>query len=103
MNMVISLMTIALPGLMVFIKYRWKKAAVLYHLLAVICSVIAGINISITTIQVILHNQVFTTAFHGIFINLWFILSSAYLIMYLIYSLIERTWISTRNEEAENP
>lgn len=58
------------------------------NFIAVIAILLFGMITGTSVLQVIMDNQVFSTAIHGIFLNPFFLLSGAYLGVYIIYRLL---------------
>lgn len=91
MTILILLASIILPILMVITAKKWDKAEFIFHVVAVISTIIFG-NIAAVSVYEILHDKtVFMTNIHGIFLNPFFLMTSSYLGLYLIYQLLKLT------------
>lgn len=76
-----------MPLIMVLLHHRWPRIRFYFHLVAIISALIFG-NISAFAIYDILKDEtVFMTNIHAIFLNPIFLLTGAYLGIYLLYTL----------------
>ena len=71
---------------------KWYMFRIIFNLLALISALVFG-NIAAVAIQNILKDDtVFMTNIHGIFLNPFFLITGAYLGVYLIYIIAFNTW-----------
>ena len=91
MKFLLILGSILIPILMVLLQRKWKWGKLLFHFLAILSTLIFGNIASIAILEILQDNTVFMTNIHGVFLNPFFLLTGAYLGLYLIYSLILRT------------
>lgn len=88
MVFVIMLGSIVIPIVMLVIQHKWIKWRIVFNAASVLSAVILG-NISALAIYEILRDHtVFMTSIHAIFLNPLFLLTGAYLGLYLIYRLL---------------
>jgi hypothetical protein len=73
---------------MLVLQQKWKWLQLLFNGLAIISGIIAGNITSYAVYDVIMNNEVFMTTIHGIFLNPFFLITAAYLGLYLLYSLL---------------
>lgn len=64
-----------------------KPFRVLFNVLAIISFIIFGNISAIAIYYMLIDNAVFTTTIHGIFLNPFFLITGAYIGVYLIYRL----------------
>ena len=88
MKIIIVISSIILPIIMLYVHRNIKKSALVFITLAVISAVMFG-NIAASSIyQVIIDDTVFMTTIHKIFLNPLFLLTGAYLGVYMLYRLL---------------
>jgi uncharacterized membrane protein YqaE (UPF0057 family) len=88
MKFFLVLGSIALPLIMIGLQRRVERMDMIFNLLSIICALTFG-NISAFAIYDIIHNHtVFMTNIHALFLNPLFLLTGAYLGVYLLYRLI---------------
>lgn len=92
MIFVIVFGSIVAPIAMLVTQHKWMKWRIVFNAVSVLSAVILG-NISASAIYEILRdNTVFMTSIHAIFLNPLFLLTGAYLGLYLIYRLLLMTY-----------
>jgi len=91
MNILVILLSIIIPVIMYALQIKWTILRLLYNILAIICALIFGNIASLAIIEVIRNNTVFMTTIHAIFLNFSFLLTGAYLGVYVLYQLINVT------------
>ncbi|WP_244853674.1 transposase [Ornithinibacillus bavariensis] len=79
-----------LPILMVVLYKKWNWFQLLFTSVAIISVLIAGNILTFAIYDVIKHEKVFMTTIHGIFLNPLFLITGAYLGVYVIFSLLEQ-------------
>ena len=73
---------------MYYLQNKSKRFRIAFNIIAVISAVIFG-NIASTSIyQILIDNAVFMTAIHGIFLNPFFLMTGAYLGVFIVYRLM---------------
>ena len=88
MKIIIVISSIILPIMTLYVHRNIKKSALVFNTLAVISAVMFG-NIAASSIyQVIIDDTVFMTTIHKIFLNPLFLLTGAYLGVYMLYRLL---------------
>ncbi|PLS02458.1 transposase [Neobacillus cucumis] len=88
MKILLILGSIFIPLLMVVLQRKWLKSQKFFHLAAILSALIFG-NISSTAIyNIIKDDTVFMTNIHSIFLNPFFLITGAYLGLYVLYILI---------------
>lgn len=80
--------SIIIPILMVILRKFWSKSRLLFHVLSLLSALIFGNLASLAILKIIEDHTVFMTNIHGLFLNPIFLLTGAYLGIYLIYSLL---------------
>jgi hypothetical protein len=92
MKFLIVFGSIVAPIAMLMIQRKWIKWRIAFNVASVLSTLILG-NISALAIYEILRdNTVFMTSIHGIFLNPMFLLTGAYLGVYLLYRLLLMTY-----------
>ncbi|MEK4344350.1 transposase [Paenibacillus sp. FSL P4-0184] len=92
MKFLIVFGSIVVPFAMLMIQRKWIKWRIVFNVASVLSTLILG-NISALAIYEILRdNTVFMTSIHAIFLNPMFLLTGAYLGVYLVYRLMLMTY-----------
>ncbi|HEX6592971.1 MAG TPA: transposase [Bacillota bacterium] len=86
MDIIIIILSISVPIVMYYFQKR-KPFRVLFNVLAIISFIIFGNISAIAIYYMLIDNAVFTTTIHGIFLNPFFLITGAYIGVYLIYRL----------------
>jgi hypothetical protein len=79
------------PLLMFGFSIYWLKSKLALNLLAVISVLIFGIISALAIHEIIKDNTVFMTNIHGLFLNPVFLITGAYIGVYVLYRLIVLT------------
>lgn len=88
MKFLIVFGSIVVPIAMLMIQRKWIKWRIAFNVASVLSMLTLG-NISALAIYEILRdNTVFMTSIHAIFLNPMFLLTGAYLGVYLVYRLL---------------
>lgn len=88
MKFLIILGSIIVPVAMLVIQHKWIKWRIVFNVVSILTALVFG-NISALAIYEILRdNTVFMTSIHAIFLNPMFLVTGAYLGVYLIYRLL---------------
>lgn len=88
MKTLLIISSVILPLVMFFLQLKIKTFRFIFNILALIATVIFGDIASTSIYQIILAQAVFMTTIHAIFLNPFFLLTGAYLGIYIIYRLI---------------
>ncbi|MEK3986487.1 transposase [Paenibacillus sp. FSL K6-3166] len=92
MKFLIVFGSIVVPIAMLMIQHKWIKWRIVFNVASVLSTLILG-NISALAIYAILRdNTVFMTSIHAIFLNPMFLITGAYLGVYLVYRLMLMTY-----------
>jgi hypothetical protein len=84
----IVLGSVIVPIAMLMLQHRWIKWRIIFNVASIVFTVIFG-NISALAIYEILRdNTVFMTSIHAIFLNPIFLITGAYLGVYILYRLL---------------
>ncbi|WP_174727018.1 transposase [Mesobacillus harenae] len=92
MKLLLIFGSMAAPLLMSFSRKAWPKSRPAFNLLAIIAALVFGNIASLAIYEIIQDNMVFMTNIHGILLNPFFLLTGAYLGVYLVYRLIVWTF-----------
>ncbi|MEC2078349.1 transposase [Metabacillus fastidiosus] len=88
MKILLVASSIIFPIAMFFLQSRIKLFRIIFNIIAVISALIFG-NIAATSIyQILIDNTVFMTAIHSVFLNPYFLITGAYLGIFLLYRLM---------------
>ncbi|MGO4889307.1 transposase [Anaerobacillus sp. MEB173] len=79
--------SIIFPMIMVLCARKWRRIPVVFNVGAMVAALIFGNIASIAIYNIIIDNTVFMTNIHGIFLNPVFLVTGAYLGLYLFYLL----------------
>ena len=80
--------SIVLPLIMIYLHYHWVKFPLLSNIIMILV-VITFVNIAAISIyQIIVDNEVFMTAIHGVFLNPLFLIAGSYIGLYTTYRLL---------------
>ncbi|SEC68754.1 hypothetical protein [Paenibacillus sp. GP183] len=95
MTWIILLSAIVIPLLMLGLVRAFAFCRRLFDALAVLSAYVFGIIAAIAVYEILRDDVVFMTRIHGVFNNIWFLASGAYLGNYGLYKLIQmmiRQW-----------
>ncbi|MGE7843829.1 transposase [Lysinibacillus sp. NPDC093712] len=84
--------SIIVPVVMLLLQKKSKIVRLLFNVLAVFAMLIFGGIASTSIYQIIVDNAVFMTTIHAIFLNPLFLVSGAYIGVFIIYRLMLLTW-----------
>jgi len=76
------------PVVMLYLQHKSDKFKMIFNIAAVISTIIFGSIASTTIYQIIVEDAVFMTTIHAIFLNSFFLLTGAYLGVFIIYRLM---------------
>ncbi|SEN64389.1 hypothetical protein SAMN05192533_11684 [Mesobacillus persicus] len=88
MGLLIIIGSIVSPLGMFISRTYWPKSKTLMNSLAILSALVFGNISSLAIHEVIEDNTVFMTNIHGLFLNPFFLMTGAYLGVYLLYRLI---------------
>ncbi|WP_404332489.1 transposase [Mesobacillus maritimus] len=91
--------SIITPLLMFGLRTYWEQSRLFLNLLAIICVLLFGIIAALAILEIIKDNTVFMTNIHGLFLNPVFLLTSAYIGVYILYRLVVLTFDETVKKE----
>ncbi|RTQ91338.1 transposase [Lysinibacillus telephonicus] len=90
--------SIVIPIVMVVLQRKWWKHHIFFNLAALISALIFGNIASIAIFNIIKDNKVFMTNIHSVFLNPFFLITGAYLGLYLLYTIILRSLNEFQNK-----
>lgn len=88
MKILLVISSIVVPAVMLYLIRKSDKFKILFNLLAVISTIIFGSILSTSINQIIVDDAVFMTTIHAIFLSPVFLITGAYLGLYIIYRLM---------------
>ncbi|MGY4795459.1 transposase [Lysinibacillus fusiformis] len=91
MTILMLIATIGIPSLMVYLQQKWAIFSLLFNILGVIAAILFSTIAATAITNIILEDAVFMTTIHAVFLNPVFLITGAYLGLYLIYRLIIMT------------
>ncbi len=91
MTAILVLASILLPLAMFYLCKKWAMLHVVFHVTALVSTLIFGNIAAVAVYQIIRDQTVFMTNIHAIFLNPFFLISSAYFGLYIIYQLLNVT------------
>lgn len=80
--------SISLPLLMLYSQKISTKFNLVYNILAIIAILVFGNIASLSIYKVIKENSVFMTTIHAIFLNPFFLITGAYIGIYVLYRML---------------
>jgi len=80
--------SIIFPFILYFSQRKWIQLRLVFNAAAIIAVLVFGNIASLSIYQIIKDNTVFMTAIHAIFLNPFFLITGAYIGVYLLYKLI---------------
>ncbi|MFJ7979327.1 transposase [Lysinibacillus xylanilyticus] len=80
--------SIVVPMVMLYLHHKSDKFKKIFNIVAVISAIIFGSIASTTIYQIIVDDAVFMTTIHAIFLNPFFLVTGAYLGIFIIYRLM---------------
>ena len=88
MKILLVIASISFPIIMFYLQNKNIKFRIIFNVTSIISAIIFG-NIASTSIfQILIDNAVFMTAIHGIFLNPFFLITGAYLGVFIVYRLL---------------
>ncbi|SHF94513.1 transposase [Ornithinibacillus halophilus] len=88
MKLLLILGSILIPILMVISQSKWDSMKVVFNILALLSTLIFGNIASIAIYDIIKDGTVFMTNIHGLFLNPLFLITGAYLGVYVLSVLL---------------
>ncbi|MCZ2260949.1 transposase [Sporosarcina sp. G11-34] len=88
MKILLVIAGISFPIIMFYLQNKNMKFQIIFNIIAVISAITFGSIASTSIFQIITDNAVFMTAIHGIFLNLFFLITGAYLGVFIVYRLL---------------
>ncbi|WP_438350421.1 transposase [Paenibacillus sp. FA6] len=88
MKILLVIASVSFPIVMFYIQNKSKKFQIIFNIIAVMSAIIFGIIASTSIFQILIDNTVFMTAIHGIFLNPFFLITGAYLGVFIVYRLL---------------
>ncbi|WP_026907419.1 hypothetical protein [Paucisalibacillus globulus] len=80
--------SIVLPLIMFYSQKTWTRLRLIYNLVTIIALLVFGNIASLSVYQIIKDKTVFMTAIHAIFLNPLFLISGAYIGIYVLYRML---------------
>ncbi|WP_078429438.1 transposase [Alkalihalobacterium alkalinitrilicum] len=87
MKVLLILGSFVVPMIMVIMQNKWSKFRLIFNLIAILAALTFGNMLSLAIYQILHDNTVFMTNIHGILLNPFFLLTGAYLGVYLVYTI----------------
>lgn len=88
MKIIIVVASIIVPLLMIYFQHHKTLVSRIYHIIALIAFLIFGNIAALSIYQIIKEQTVFTMEIHGLFLNPFFLITGAYIGVYVIYHLL---------------
>lgn len=80
--------SVILPLLMFYLEKKTLRLRNIYNFIAILAILVFGNIASLSIYNIIKNERVFMTDIHAIFLNPFFLISGAYLGVYIIYRLL---------------
>ncbi|WP_163970357.1 transposase [Oceanobacillus halotolerans] len=87
MKLLIISASIVMPILMIIMQRKRKQFHTIFHIFALLAALVFGNIASIAIYTILKDNTVFMTNIHALFLNPYFLITGAYLGVYLLYIL----------------
>lgn len=88
MKILIIVGSVVIPVIMVVLQRKNSKFQIFFNTAAILSALLFGNIASIAIYNIIMDDTVFMTNIHGLFLNPFFLITGAYLGLYLLYTLI---------------
>ncbi|MDW0118565.1 transposase [Sporosarcina thermotolerans] len=88
MKVLLVIASITFPIIMFYLQNKNIKFRITFNITAVISAIVFGSIASTSIFQILIDNTVFMTAIHAIFLNLFFLITGAYLGVFIVYRLL---------------
>lgn len=88
MKVILVISTIIVPSVMLYLVRKSDHFKIFFNIVAVLSTIIFGSIASTSIYQVIIDGTVFMTTIHALFLNSIFIITGAYLGVFIIYRLM---------------
>ena len=92
LKFLLIILSIIVPLVMLLLQKKSKIARTAFNVLAVLATIIFGGIASTSIYQIIVDNAVFMTTIHAIFLNPLFLVTGAYIGVYMLYRFLLWTW-----------
>lgn len=93
LKIILVVSSIIVPLLMVYLRNKISTSAIIFNILATIFVIIFGSIASTSIYQIIIDDAVFMTKIHALFLNELFLISGAYIGLFVIYRLMVLTMV----------
>lgn len=80
--------SIILPIGMIYLHKRWLRLRDIFNYVAILATLIFGNVTSLSIYKVLIDKTVFMTSIHAILLNPFFLISGAYMGIYVLYRLL---------------
>ncbi|WP_409369661.1 transposase [Lysinibacillus sp. 38-6] len=91
-KLLLIVLSIMVPLVMLLLQSKSMIARTAFNVLAVLATILFGGIASTSIYQIIVDDAVFMTTIHAIFLNSLFLITGAYMGVYLLYRLLLWTW-----------
>ncbi|KPN96375.1 hypothetical protein [Lysinibacillus sp. ZYM-1] len=91
MKIIILVAIIVIPSLMVYLQQKSDKMRLFFNALGVVSAILFGYIAATSIMQIILEDAVFMTTIHAVFLSPTFLITGAYLGLFLIQRIIDST------------
>lgn len=91
MTILLVMGSIIIPVAMFFLHKYFLKMRFIFNSLAIISLLVFGNIASLSIYQIIKDNTVLMTNIHAVFLNNYFLVTGAYLAIYILYQLLLKT------------
>lgn len=91
MNVFIIVTIIVIPALMVYLQQKSDKMRLVFNAIGVVSAILFGYIAATSIMQIILEDAVFMTTIHAVFLSPTFLITGAYLGLFLIQRIIDST------------
>jgi len=98
LKLLIIVSSILLPLIMFYLQNKSRLFRISVNIIAIMATIIAGSIVSTAIVQVLIDDEVFMTTIHAILLNPLFLITGAYLGIFIIYRLLMLT-VNERNHE----
>lgn len=88
MKILIVILSVFVPLIMYFLQRKYPHLQRIYHIMALIALLVFGNLAALQVYEVIIEDAVYSFQIHSIFLNPLFMISGAYLGVYVIYLLL---------------
>ncbi|MCI1592304.1 MULTISPECIES: hypothetical protein [Heyndrickxia] len=103
MSFFIGIASVIVPIIMYILQHYWRMLRLLFNSIALLSFLIFGNIAAYSILNVIKDNTVFMTTIHSVFLNVYFLLTGAYIGVYILYQVLFLIFKERSNSKRFSP